>query len=276
MKIFLFLVFALFLQADEIKKNSLVISGATTIQSIIEELAKPYFDAMKIELVVEGGGSEGGLKKLKEKMADIAMVSRDLSQEEKSRYEYVTIAYDAVAIIHTNSEPNLTLTKEMLIKIYNGTIKECKEIGWKCDNITVISKAIDRGTLATFEAYTGLISPRHKNLPINVKLIRADAWEAESNINSLLWVCGLKNSIGYVSYGEAKRYQDMSYPIHISSIEGVFPSIETIKNRHYPLIRELNLVWNKDNKKAAQFIEWSKNQLFKQTVEKLGFVAVER
>lgn len=276
MKIFLFFVFALFSQASEIKYSSLVISGATTIQPIIEDAAKPYFDAMQVKLIAEGGGTEGGLKKLKEKTADIAMIVRELSQDEKSRYEYVTIAYDAVAVVHTKSQPNLNLTKEMLIKIYDGTIKECKDIGWKCENITVISKAVDRGTLVTFEAYTGLKSPHHKSLPSNAKLIRADAWEAESNINSLLWVSGLKDSIVYVSYGEAKRYEDMSYPIHISSIDGVSPSMDTIKNRHYPLIRELTLVWDKDNKKAAQFIEWSKNQPFKQMVEKLGFVAVDR
>lgn len=255
---------------------TLRIGGATTIQPIIEAISDEYYKATKQKLLVEGGGSGGGLQQVEQKTGDIAMVSRSLSEDEKSRFMYVTIAYDAVAIIHTKSEPKLDLTKEILIKIYNGTIRECKEIGWKCENITVVSKSIERGTLAVFEAYTGLTSPHHKSLPPNAKLIRADAWEAEANLNSLFWVSGLKDSIGYVSYGEAKRYQDISYPIHISSIDGVSPSMDTIKNRSYPLTRELNLVWDKENQKAAGFIEWSKNQLFKQTVEKFGFVAVDR
>lgn len=255
---------------------TLRIGGATTIQPIIEAISDEYYKATKQKLLVEGGGSGGGLQQVEQKTGDIAMVSRSLSEDEKSRFMYVTIAYDALAIIHTKSEPKLDLTKEILIKIYNRTIRECKEIGWKCENITVVSKSIERGTLAVFEAYTGLTSPHHKSLPPNAKLIRADAWEAEANLNSLFWVSGLKDSIGYVSYGEAKRYQDISCPIHISSIDGVSPSMDTIKNRSYPLTRELNLVWDKENQKAAGFIEWSKNQLFKQTVEKFGFVAVDR
>lgn len=256
--------------------NVLHINGATTIQPIIEAISDEYYKTTKQKLLVEGGGSGNGLKQIEQKSSDIAMVSRNLSEDEKSRFMYVTIAYDAVAVIHTKSKPKLNLTKELLVKIYDGTIKECKKIGWGCKNITLISKATDRGTLAVFEAYTGLKSPHHKNLPPNAKLIRADAWEAEANLNTLFWVSGLKDAIGYVSYGEAKRYQDISYPIHISSIDGVSPSIETIKNRHYPLTRELNLVWNKENQKVTGFIEWSKNQLFKETIEKFGFVAVDR
>lgn len=277
MKFFITFFFGVFLNAASDTSIALRFSGATTIQPIVEALGDEYYKVAKQKLFIEGGGSQSGLQKIEQENSDIAMVSRNLTDYEKSSFEYITIAYDAVAIIYNKSESDIDLTKDKIIKIYDGTIKKCKDIDWKCKDLIVISKKIDRGTLAVFESYIGLKSPKHKDLPKNVKLIRADAWEAEANINTLLWVSGLKGSIGYVSYGEAKRYENMSYPIHIGSIDGVYPSIENIKNKRYPITRELNLVWNKENQKAAKFIEWIKNSpIFKQSVEKFGFVAVDR
>lgn len=99
MKIFLFFVSTLILHAHEVTQRSLNISGATTIQPIIEEVAKRYLEEMQGELFIEGGGTEGGLQKLREKKADIAMVARDLSQEEKQDFSHASIAIDAVAVV---------------------------------------------------------------------------------------------------------------------------------------------------------------------------------
>lgn len=266
MKIFFVFVFTLFSHAHEVTQNSLTISGATTIQPIIEEVANLYFKEMQGELFIEGGGTEGGLQKLRDKKADIAMVARDLSQEERQNFSYVSVAIDAVAVVLNKSKNIQNLTKEQLLDIYGG----------KSTDFIVISRKIDRATLNVFEAYSGLSSPKRKNIPPNTKHIRADAWEAESNINTLLWVAGLKNTIAIVSHAEALRYIEMGYPIVIAAIDGVSPTNESIKNGTYPITRNLYLVWNKENERATEFIKWSKQPSFIKATQKLGFTAVER
>lgn len=273
----MFILFlSMLLQAEIMPSDALHFSGATTIQPIIEKISRAYFLSAGGSLQIKGGGSETGLKDIANQSSDIAMVSRNLSDEERANFTYMTIGYDALAIIYHSSQPIKNLTKKELIELYDGSICDWKEIGGKSINLIVISKKIDRGTLAVFEAYTGLNSPKHNNLLPNAKLIRADAWESEANINATLWVSGLKGAIGYVSYAEANRYEQMGYPIRISAIENVHPSIETIKNGTYPIKRELNLVWNKENLKVKQFIGWVKSGGMDSTIAELGFVAVGR
>ncbi len=264
MKIFLYFVFALFSHAHEVTQNSLTISGATTIQPIIEEVAKLYLKEMRGELFIEGGGTEGGLQKLRDKKADIAMVARDLSEEEKQNFSHASIAIDAVAVVLNKNKNIQNLTKEQLMDIYGG----------KTTDFIVISRKIDRATLNVFEAYSGMCSPKRKNAPPSKRRIREDAWEAESNINTLLWAAGLKNTIAIVSHAEALRYIDMGYPIVIAAIDGVYPTNENIKNGTYPITRNLYLVWNKENERASKFIEWSKQEPFIKATQKLGFTAV--
>lgn len=260
-----FWIFALFLEAHEITPKSLVISGGTTIQPIIEEVAKPYFDATQVGLFVEGGGTEGGLKKLREKRADIAMAARDLTPKEKEEFAYVVIAIDAVAVVFNKNNAIANLTKEQLVDLYSGKTK----------GFRIISRATDRATLDVFEAYSALVSPRREGV-LDAKRITKEAWEAESNINTLLWVSGLQNSVAIVSHAEALRYIAMGYPLLIASIEGVMPTNKTIEEGIYPIRRNLLLVWRKEDAQAAAFVEWSKQQLFRDAIEKLGFVAVKR
>ena len=273
--LFIFLL-SISLQAETKFLDEIRLSGATTIQPIIEKIAASYQQTNKQSLYVEGGGTEVGLQKVINHSSDIAMVGRSLSEEEKNRFSYLRVAIDAVAVIHHKSQPIKNLTKKELIGFYDGSITECQNDGCECSNLIIISRKIDRATLNVFEAYTGLKSPKRKNLPPDAKLIREDAWEAESNINTLLWVAGLKGAIALVSHAEAIRYEQMGYPIRISAIENVYPSTETIKNGTYPITRELNLVWNKDNLKVKQFIEWVQSCAMDASVVELGFVAVGR
>ncbi|MDO9208292.1 MAG: substrate-binding domain-containing protein [Sulfuricurvum sp.] len=251
------------------------ITGATTIQPILEKLAASYTAQTSKKLQIEGGGSETGLTKLSLKETDIAMVVRNLTADEKNRLAHLTIGYDAVAIIYHKSQSIRNLTKKEIIGIYDGTIKDWRAFGYPSSSLIAVSRKVDRGTLPLFETYTGLKSPNHPNLPAGTKLIRSDAWEAEANINTLLWVAGLQESIGYVSYGEAKRYEKMGYPIRISALDGVNPSEATIRNGMYPIRMELNLVWDKKNPKAEDFIRWIKISALNESVRELGFVVVK-
>ncbi len=270
----LFLTIAL--QGTEVASDVIRITGATTIQPILEKLAPSYSAQTSKKLQIEGGGSETGLTKLSLGETDIAMVVRNLSPDEKNRYTHLSIGYDAVAIIYHKSQSIRNLTKKELVGIYDGRIKNWSIFGNSGSSLIAVSRKVDRGTLPLFEAYTGLKSPNHPNLPSGMKLIRSDAWEAEANINTLLWVAGLRESIGYVSYGEATRYEKMGYPIRISALDGVTPSEATIRNGSYPIRMQLNLVWNKQNPQAEHFIRWLKTSALDESVRELGFVVVEQ
>jgi phosphate transport system substrate-binding protein len=248
-------------------------AGSTTIQPIFEDL-KPYIQKnFNLNPIIEGGGSQKGLEMLSNNMIDIAMVSRDLSDEEKEKYNYVTLGYDGLAIIVHKENPINKISTNQLRDIYSGKTRNWKELDLTLkSDITVISKMIGRGTLDIFEHYIKLQSPKTINKKYNYPHITKKAWEAGANNDVIVWVGGIKDAIGFVSIGSIKEFDGYDIPIKALPLDLVQPSSATIQNKSYPIVRELNLVYQKSNTKAASFIKNLQNPLFDTVVEKHHFI----
>lgn len=251
-------------------ENTLKIGGSTTIQPIMETLSKRYFLEKNIAVEVAGGGSEDGIDRLKKSAINIATASRNLNEEEKAQFEHFTIGYDGLAFLINNSKSLKEISKRQILDIYGGKISNWASFGEKDEKMAVISKRTDRATLKVFEEYTGLLSPKRGVKGNN--LIRPDAWEAAANMDVVMWVAGLPGSIGYVSLGEAKRYEKLSFPIKVLPVEGVEPTFENISNGKYPILRGLNILWKKGDKRAENFVSWLKKEENLNTLADFGFV----
>lgn len=257
-------------------ETELHLTGSTTIQPIFEEL-KPYFQKnFNLNLIIEGGGSQKGVDLLSTNMTDIAMVSRNLTENEKEKYNFVTIGYDGLAIIIHKDNPIQKITTEQLKNIYNGKITNYKELDPKFDEeILVISKMIGRGTLDIFEHYIQLQSPKTTNKKSNYPNITDKAWEAGANNDVIVWVAGVKNAIGFVSFGSIKTFDEFNIPIKLLPLDSIQPTNESIKNKTYPIVRELNLVYLKSNPNAESFIKNLQIPIVIETIEKYNFIKAD-
>lgn len=249
--------------------------GATTIQPIIEQVAQKYKKESGIKLNISGGGSQYAVDALVSGKIDVGMVSRDLTPQEKSAISYVTIGYDTLAFLVNRDNPLQNISKKDLIEIYTGEVKNWKKFNTKNEKIHLVSKKIDRGTLAVFEKYTGLFHPQNPKNSDKSKMIDALAWEAGANNDMMVWVGGIPNSIGYISAGSANAIVEHGLPIKILSLENVKPSKENIKNQSYPIRRELNLVFLKTNKEAEKFALWMLEEYGQASVEQNLFIRVK-
>lgn len=255
--------------------DKLLFSGSTTIQPIIEDISPLFGQQYAMPIVVEGGGSDTGVKKLRSAKTDIAMVSRSLSEEEKQQFSFLTIGYDAVAIIVHKSNPIQSLSKQQLINIYRGKITNWKEVGGLDKPIILISKKIDRGTMHVFEASTGIYHPNNlKNSNPSLK-ISAKAWEAGANNDSIIWVGGLKDAIGFVSIGSINHFKNTKMPIKVLSLDGSFPTEQSIRSKTYLMSRELNLVYGNKTPSVKRFVEFITASEGQKFVEKNLFVRVD-
>ena len=227
------------------------LAGSTTIQPIFEDL-KPYMQKnFDVSPIIEGGGSQKGLEMLGNNMIDIAMVSRDLSEAEKEKYNYITFGYDGLAIIVHKENPVDKISTNQLRDIYSGKIQNWKEMNSKFkSDITVISKMLGRGTLDIFEHYIKLQSPKTTNKKYSYPHITKKAWEAGANNDVIVWVGGIKDAIGFVSIGSIKEFDGYDMPIKVLPLDSIQPTNTTIQNKSYPIVRELNLVYQKSNTKA--------------------------
>lgn len=268
----LLLLFCTFLFSAE----KIICVGSTTIQPVIEQLIQNYKDETGMLLVVEGGGSQVGIDSLSSKKADIAMVSRELSEEEKQKFSYITIGYDALAIIVNSANPLTNISTKNLIEIYKGNIKNWKALGVNDKNIHLISKKADRGTMHIFEHYTKLFNPNNPKNTDKTKMISDKAWEAGADTDGVVWVGGLTSAIGFVSFGSTENAKNYGMPIKILSLDNKTISAQAILNKTYPIIRELNLVFMPQNIKAKKFANWMKEDLGQMMLEQNMFVGASK
>ncbi len=248
-------------------------AGATTIQPIFEDLKSYMEKDLDVNFIIEGGGSQKGMDLLSNGLIDIAMVSRDLKEEEKQKYNFITLAYDGVAIIVNKENSIKGISTNQLRDIYSGKTQNWEQIDSKIKGeIIVVSKMVGRGTLDIFEQYIKLQNPQTINKNYNYTHITKKAWNAGANNDSMVWVGGIKDSIGFVSYGSTKEFEKYELPIKILSLDLIEPTNTTIQNKTYPITRALNLVYKKSNTKVANFIKMLENTKVDEIVEKHYFI----
>ncbi|TVR88799.1 MAG: phosphate ABC transporter [Spirochaetaceae bacterium] len=254
------------------RAGEFVAVGATTIQPIIAHALETFMPGTQLEPRLEGGGSSAAVPAVRSGRADIGMISRSLLPNESEELASVTIGYDALAIIVNSMNPLDSLSVEEVRNIYTGRRRSWSGMPSWATEIVVVSKQIGRGTLDVFEEYSGLVSPFHSDISGEGReLIFAEAWEAGGNLDSILWVGGVPAAIGYVSLGEADRFIELGHPIKKVMLDGVAAELPRVADRGYPIRRELNLVYRRDNIQAVAFAQYMLGKEGQDSVRELGF-----
>lgn len=253
---------------------ALDISGSSTIQPIVEKLVPLYAAKGGEAVTLSGGGSGAGIKNALAGTSQIGMVSRALTDGEKTDLKYTTIGIDALAIVVNAANPIAGLTKAQLVDIYSGKINNWKALGGPDRPLLRISKEVGRSTLELFEHYTGLLSPdRNKT---DKPLISRDVYVVGANLEAVTLVGGMPGAIGYVSVGTAENMAKAGMPIRIVKLEGVVPGETTIKDKSYPIVRELNLAYRTETPVVTSFLGITMAPAGQDVVKSLGFMAVSK
>lgn len=208
-------------------KDSIIIAGSTSIQPFAERLVEVYNQKHKaIKFNVQGGGSSAGIKTVQNGVCNIGMSSRELRPEEKELYEII-IAYDGIVIIVNRTNPIDNLSLKNIADIFSGEIKFWQEVGGKRHRINVITREEGSGTRQSFE-----------EIVMRDKTITIDALVQDSNGAVREIVANDPNAIGYISYGLVDER------VKALALDFVIPSIQTIKQRSYPIVRPFLFLTN--------------------------------
>ncbi len=261
----------LVLFSSAVSAAALTVSGASTIQPILEDLAGTYQSQTGIELAVVGGGSGRGISDVVAEISALGMVSRALSANEKNQVNSVVIGLDALVFIVNEQNPVHSLTKQQIIDIYSGKTTNWLELGGPDKPITLISKEVGRSTLDLFEDYAGLVSPSRG---VSGNLIDKNAYEIGSNLEGVTLVAGLPYAIGYISYGSASILLEAGMKIKIVSLDGIILNRDVIVSRQYPISRELNLVFTNRTPSIDGLLALLHSDLGQRTISQHGFVPV--
>ncbi len=240
---------------------------------IVQSVTHVYQEHANTGIILQGGGSSVGIASVRDKKADIGMVGRNLTLEEMEEFGHAAIGHDALAVIINSHNPRQGISRGELRDIYIG-----RTATWSTGNedhagIVLISKRVGRGTLEVFEAYTGLLSPFRAQMPANgQETISTSAWEAGANLDSILWVGGIREAIGFVSIGDAQRFIRMGMPIRVLEVDSSLPTPELVVEGGYPLGRGLHLVYLRGNPQAEAFVRFMLSEPGQAAVVEQGFI----
>ena len=249
------------------KTENITIKGSTTVLPIAQKVAELYMaENPNINILVSGGGSSVGIQSVGEGIADIGMASRELKDEEKSRYpnlKPIVIAKDGIVIIIHPDNPITNLTLAQIRGIYNGTYTNWKEVGGLDREIVVINRDSASGTREFFWKHV-----MHKDDFV------ATALEKNSNGAVKQTVSQTPDAIGYVGLG----YVDSTVKAVNIKNDGmeIEPTVENILNGKYPISRSLYMITNGEPKGIIKdFIDFVLSDEGQRIVEEEGFVPLE-
>lgn len=256
-----------------VEAQKLVIKGSDTVLPLSQKEAEVYMKSNKsASISVVGGGSGVGIAALIEGNTDIAMSSRPIKMDERLKlqdagraYKEVTIAFDALAVVVSPNNKVSQLTREQLEGIYTGKITNWKEVGGDDLKIVVYARETSSGTYEFFKEHV----MSRKNYASSVLNMPATGAIIQS-------VSQTKGAIGYV--GLAYLEKDVK-TIAISYDKGktfVKPSVETAKNKTYPVVRPLFFYYpSKVEKLVKPFIDYVLSPTGQKIVGDVGYITLK-
>lgn len=255
---------------NEVEKQSITIKGSDTVLPLAQMQAEKMMgNDSTISVSVVGGGSGVGLTAMLEGSTDLAMSSRDLKTEEtlkfqeaKMEVEKVIVGYDALSVIVHPDNKIGQLTREQIEKIFTGEIKNWKEVGGEDLKIVAYSRESSSGTYEFF-----------KEEVLDDKNYASDILSMPATGAIVQSVSQTKGAIGYIGMA----YQNKGIKeLAVSYDQGktfISPSIETAKDKTYPISRPLFYMYDKKNAdKVKAFIEYALSEAGQKVVVGIGYI----
>lgn len=216
--------------------------GSTTVAPVVADAAEAFRAKGWTVLVDSQGGSSGGLAALAEGLADVAMISKPITDGDRRKFPGVDfrarpIGVDAVALAVSRTVYDggvKALTVEDLRRIYEKKAARWKDFGGPDLPVVFFNKEPGRGTWEVFVSFLygkpdAAPTVSHPEVGSNSEARNKVAGHQSAAVPlSASWILG-SSSLRAVA-------------IRLASGEVVSPTLENVRSGKYPVRRELSLV----------------------------------
>lgn len=255
------------------------VDGATAMRPMSVEIAKTVLnmtDSEAEEFIVHNTTAKA-YENLINKTTDLIFVSEPsdgiLNDAKKAgvEFEMVGIGRDGFVFIINQENPVDSLTIEQIQDIYTGKITNWSEVGGEDTKILAYQR----------EANSGSQNLMEKMVMKDLEFVEAPTelviYSMEGLVDSIASYSNSKNSIGYSIYLYAKE-QYVKDSIKFLSINGVYPTDDTIADGTYPLSKIVYAIYRKDepqDSNVRKLVEWLKTEEGQKTVVDGGYTGIK-
>ncbi len=246
------------------------IVGSTTVLPIASRSAQKFMESSGTRILVNAGGSGVGIHSVAQGRADIGMASREISPDEKKRFEKSNlkihpVGLDAVACVVSAEIYQAGvrhLTPNQIAGIYMGKIRNWKEVGGPDKQIVVIDKERHRGTRHVFMQY--IFGNALQRTP-GTLLVTGSNNEEQAKIAQS------DSAIGMLSFSWINK--DVKAVSLRDGGKDFLPTLETVRQGNYPIIRELNFITaGEPTGKVKAFIDFVTGPQGQKIVAESGYI----
>lgn len=266
------IVFALILVAVQVNGQSkITVKGSDTMVILAQKWAELYMKNNKSTVVqVTGGGSGVGITALINGTTDICNSSRPMKPAEieklKARYNTLGVeiacAKDGVTVFLNEANKVNNLTLKQLSDIYQGKIRNWKEVGGDDAEIRLYGRENSSGTYTYFhdEVVKGDYAATVQSLPGTAAVVNA-----------------VKKDVNGIGYGGAAYSVGVKHALisKDAKSQGYFPTPESIAKNEYPITRYLYMyLRNRPTGEIKKYIDWILSPEGQSIVTEVGYFPV--
>ena len=252
--------------------TTLTLSGSTTVLPIAQAVADAYMKAHPdANIQVSGGGSGVGIQAIINHKVDIGMSSADVTAAQKAQdpsMNIITVAHDGIAIIVNPANTITSISLSQVQQMYRGNLTSWSSVsGAGVPNgnpqIVLVGRDSSSGTRSYFDSFV-------------MKGVNDSLSMHEDNSNGAVAqeVAQTPGAIGYVSIGFLSP-SVKAVPILMPDGSTVTPSVATVKDKTYPIHRDLYMITNgQPTGLAKDYLDFLLGADGQQIVVQQGYVAL--
>jgi phosphate transport system substrate-binding protein len=251
------MIIAIMATATGFSQAKITVKGSDTMVILAQKWAELYMKSNQtVSIQVTGGGSGVGITALINGTTDICNASRPMKQTEieklKARYNTLGVqipcAKDGITIFLNEANKVEELTIKQLSDIYQGKIRNWKELGGNDAEIRMYGRENSSGTYTYFHD----------------EVVNADyAASVQSLPGTAAVVNAVKKDINGIGYAKVKKD---------SKSTAYFPTSESIKNDEYPITRFLYMyLRNRPTGEMKKYIDWILSAEGQMVVTEVGY-----
>jgi len=236
--------------------TSLTVAGSTAFQPFAEKLAEQFMGRRQdISITVQGGGSALGIQSARSGASQIGMADMVELPLEARELSSVAVARDGIAMIVHPANQVRQLTMDQIRAIFNGSLKNWKEVGGADHPIRIVSREAGSGTRSSFEQIVGQI------------MLAREAIIQDSNGTIRETVANDRDAIGYLSHGL------LNERVMAVAVDGAGCVDKDIVSGRYKLVRPVFLLTKGPPAGAARdFIDYILSAEGQETIRSNGLL----